>query len=182
MSDPESRNEALLGDILGESNEFGEPQSANEAILQNMLGANNVIREPQSRIESMLKEILDGGGMGCEMNVVIKNKYAKTLTATYTFSKPGTFYVSIVGYMANGTSTTGLSRVAFTATNGEAVTPTLLTPNGTSVYGYKLKVAESEDPQEMVFSLATSTKEYSVYGAAYCWYPASFETAPVTIT
>ena len=34
------------------------PQSANEAILQNMLGENNELREPQSRIEALLIELL----------------------------------------------------------------------------------------------------------------------------
>ena len=31
--------------------DFDAPQSRNEAILQNMLGANNELGEPQSRIE-----------------------------------------------------------------------------------------------------------------------------------
>lgn len=44
---------------------FDAPQSRNEAILQNILGANNVLGEPQSRIEALLMQILDqGGGSG----------------------------------------------------------------------------------------------------------------------
>lgn len=47
---------------------FDEPQSRNEAILQNMLGAENELPEPQSRIEDLLLQILDmlqqGGGSG----------------------------------------------------------------------------------------------------------------------
>lgn len=35
------------------------PQSANEAILQNILGETNPIREPQSRIEELLIELLE---------------------------------------------------------------------------------------------------------------------------
>ena len=35
------------------------PESPNEAILQNMLGENNELREPQSRIEELLLELLD---------------------------------------------------------------------------------------------------------------------------
>ena len=35
------------------------PQSANEAILQNMLGETNELREPQSRIEELLIELLE---------------------------------------------------------------------------------------------------------------------------
>lgn len=36
-----------------------EPQSANEALLQNILGENNDIRIPQSRIEELLLELLN---------------------------------------------------------------------------------------------------------------------------
>lgn len=43
---------------------FDKPQSRNEAILQNMLGANNVLEPPQSRIEALLQEILVSGGGG----------------------------------------------------------------------------------------------------------------------
>ena len=43
---------------------FDAPQSRNEAILQNMLGANNEIGEPQSRIEALLIQILETGGGG----------------------------------------------------------------------------------------------------------------------
>ena len=43
---------------------FDKPQSRNEAILQNMLGANNVLEPPQSRIEELLQEILVSGGGG----------------------------------------------------------------------------------------------------------------------
>lgn len=37
------------------------PQSRNEAILQNILGEENVLQEPQSRIEELLTEILEHG-------------------------------------------------------------------------------------------------------------------------
>ena len=43
---------------------FDAPQSRNEAILQNILGANNVLGAPQSRIEALLMQILDQGGGG----------------------------------------------------------------------------------------------------------------------
>lgn len=46
--------------------EFDAPQSRNEAILQNMLGANNVIGEPESRIEALLIQILEQGGISGE--------------------------------------------------------------------------------------------------------------------
>lgn len=44
--------------------EFGKPQSRNEAILENILGASNPLGEPQSRIEYLLQQILETGGMG----------------------------------------------------------------------------------------------------------------------
>lgn len=59
---------------------FDTPQSRNEAILQNMLGANNALEPPQSRVEDLLQQILEsgGGGGGGESNAV---KYtAQSLT------------------------------------------------------------------------------------------------------
>ena len=57
---------------------FDAPQSRNEAILQNMLGADNALEPPQSRIEDLLQQILDSGGGGGESNAV---KYtAQSLT------------------------------------------------------------------------------------------------------
>lgn len=182
MSDPESRNEALLGNLLGESNEFGEPQSANEAILQNMLGANNVLREPQSRIEAMLKEILDGGGMGGGMKAIVKMKSAKTLSMTYKFSAPGTFYITQIAHRVSSASSSTLSTVEFTAEDGEAVTSTRSGGTASKIYAYKVVVTEDEDSTKMVFKLSASTQDFSAYGLASCWYPDTFETAPVTIT
>ena len=40
---------------------FDAPQSRNEAILQNMLGAENELAEPQSRVEELLIDILNEG-------------------------------------------------------------------------------------------------------------------------
>lgn len=42
--------------------EYGEPQSRNEAILQNILGADNELLPPESRIEVLLQAILEQGG------------------------------------------------------------------------------------------------------------------------
>lgn len=39
--------------------DFENPQSRNEAILQNMLGANNPLGEPLSRIEALLMQVLE---------------------------------------------------------------------------------------------------------------------------
>lgn len=40
---------------------FDNPQSRNEAILQNMLGAENALGAPRSRIEFLLMQILEDG-------------------------------------------------------------------------------------------------------------------------
>lgn len=39
--------------------DFENPQSRNEAILQNMLGADNPLGEPLSRIEALLMQVLE---------------------------------------------------------------------------------------------------------------------------
>lgn len=44
--------------------DFEAPQSRNEAILQNMLGATNTLQPPQSRIEALLTQLLNSGGGG----------------------------------------------------------------------------------------------------------------------
>lgn len=41
------------------SNSYNAPQSPNEAILQNILGESNELREPQSRIETLLIALLE---------------------------------------------------------------------------------------------------------------------------
>ena len=39
--------------------DFESPESRNEAILQNMLGAENSLGEPLSRIEALLMQVLE---------------------------------------------------------------------------------------------------------------------------
>lgn len=39
--------------------DFDKPQSRNEAILQNVLGADNELGDPLSRIEALLMQLLD---------------------------------------------------------------------------------------------------------------------------
>lgn len=58
------------------SYEFAEPESRNEAILQNMLGADNELLPPESRIETLLQMLLEelenieGGGSISESNLL----------------------------------------------------------------------------------------------------------------
>lgn len=47
--------------------DFGAPQSRNEALLQNILGANNVILPPESRNEKLLQAILGVEGVEPEL-------------------------------------------------------------------------------------------------------------------
>lgn len=57
--------------------EFNTPESRNEAILQNILGADNELVPPQSRIETLLQlllEELEGGSS----EVVVDNALSKT--------------------------------------------------------------------------------------------------------
>lgn len=57
---PQSRNEAILQNILGEHNELLDPQSRNEAILQAILYGDSYTEDAQSRIEELLLCILNG--------------------------------------------------------------------------------------------------------------------------
>lgn len=57
---PQSRNEAILQNILGANNVLEAPQSRNEAILQAILNGTSYTEEPQSRIEELLLCILNG--------------------------------------------------------------------------------------------------------------------------
>lgn len=60
FSDPQSRNEAIIQNILGASNVLEDPQSRNETILQAILNNSSYTAEPQSRIEEILIAILNG--------------------------------------------------------------------------------------------------------------------------
>lgn len=77
---PQSRNEALLQNILGANYDLGEPQSRNEALLMKLAGEDvDVDFEPQSRIEALLMEIIDQGGGGVEVEPL-----SVTENGTYT--------------------------------------------------------------------------------------------------
>ena len=51
---------------------FNEPQSRNEAILQNILGADNELVAPQSRIEALLQEILEENALNLKQFELIE--------------------------------------------------------------------------------------------------------------
>ena len=55
--------------------DFGTPESRNEAILQNILGADNDLLPPESRIETLLialMNMLGGGGNVSEVEIAYK--------------------------------------------------------------------------------------------------------------
>ena len=62
---PQSRNEALLQNLLGADNtDLGTPQSRNEALLMKLLGQDVLIQAPVSRIEQLLYQMIEDG-FGC---------------------------------------------------------------------------------------------------------------------
>ena len=67
--------------------EFDSPQSRNEAILQNILGADNVLLPPQSRIEELLMQLLEEWPVGPQEvpeNDVTFYDYDGSIVASYT--------------------------------------------------------------------------------------------------
>lgn len=68
---------------------MNDPQSRNEAILQNILGADNELLEPQSRIEELLQDILVQGAL---------NTKKFTLVETITIDDNETSSIERTGY------------------------------------------------------------------------------------
>lgn len=108
--------------------EFDAPQSRNEAIVQNILGANNELQAPESRMETLLQEVLGklgGGGNAAapEIGYKILNKQNIAIThssesrakynAYLILTQMGVIYIKIV----NGTGTVeALAGYQYTAT------------------------------------------------------------------
>lgn len=66
---------------------MNEPQSRNEAILQNILGADNELLPPESRIEILLQELLaklGGGGEAAEVQVDYKILNKQKIAITHS--------------------------------------------------------------------------------------------------
>lgn len=67
--------------------EFNAPESRNEAILQNILGADNELLPPESRIETLLQMLLAMlGGSGDETEVEIAYKILNKQNIAITHS------------------------------------------------------------------------------------------------
>lgn len=108
--------------------EFDEPQSRNEAIVQNILGATNEIPAPQSRMETLLQEILGklgGGGDVAAPTIGYKIQKKQNIAITHSseagannngyliMTQMGVVYIKI----ANGTGTAeALAGYTYTAT------------------------------------------------------------------
>ena len=94
---------------------FDAPQSRNEAILQNILGANNELGEPQSRIEDLLMQLLENGvtpesveveGATAEIEVAENTIYrCGTMTSLTIESVPDTGESTII-FLSGATPTT----------------------------------------------------------------------------
>lgn len=93
--------------------EFESPQSRNEAILQNILGADNNLLPPESRIETLLQQLLASlGGSGddkeFEIGYKIINKQNITIThntqtrarynAYLILSQMGILYITVADW------------------------------------------------------------------------------------
>lgn len=66
--------------------DFEAPQSRNEAILQNILGADNELLPPESRIETLLQMLLamlGGGGDDTEVEVAYKILNKQNIAITH---------------------------------------------------------------------------------------------------
>ena len=61
FDEPQSRNEAILQNLLGADNVLVNPESRIEAILQSILNETAYLEEPQSRMEELLLAVKDDG-------------------------------------------------------------------------------------------------------------------------
>ena len=83
---PQSRNEALLQNILGAENELLPPESRNEAILTAILeGLDEIpapyVAPPQSRIEKLLVELWESSGDSGSLFKSLVDRSITTVTA-----------------------------------------------------------------------------------------------------
>lgn len=116
--------------------DFEEPQSRNEAILQNILGADNSLAEPQSRIETLLIALLNmlgGGGDDTEVEIAYKilNKQNIAIThgsesrANYNsyliLTQIGIVYVKVVNGEVSAESMAGYTYTVSGSVSGQTV-------------------------------------------------------------
>ena len=125
----QSREEAILQNMLGAANELEPPQSRVEKILQNMLGATYVLEPPQSRIEKLLMRILEEGGPGGGGEIT-RERLDVAANGTYT-APSGKAYTPVVVAVPNTYAAADEGKVV---SNGALVAQTAhaeVTQNGT---------------------------------------------------
>lgn len=111
------------------------PESRNVAILQNILGANNTLTTPESPIESLLQQLLAklGGGQGePQVDYKILNKQTITIkhssesranyNAYLILTQVGIVYVKIVNGTGTATNLAGYSYDVTATVSGTTVT------------------------------------------------------------
>lgn len=114
--------------------EFEAPESRNEAILQNILGADNDLLPPESRIETLLQELLAklGGGDGePQIDYKILNKqniaitHSSEIRANYNayliLTQIGIVYVKIVSGTGTAETLAGYSYDVTATVSGTTV-------------------------------------------------------------
>lgn len=117
--------------------DFEAPESRNEAILQNILGANNNLLAPESRIETLLMALLNmlgGGGDDNEIEIAYKilNKQNIRIThrsasrANYNsyliLTQMGIVYVKVVDGTGTAVNLAGYNYTVTCTVNAQTVT------------------------------------------------------------
>jgi len=115
---------------------FEEPQSRNEAIVQNILGADNEIPAPESRMETLLQQILatlGGGGDAAapEIGYKILNKQNITIehssesrakyNAYLILTQVGVIYIKVVDGTGIAENLAGYTYTATCTVSGTTV-------------------------------------------------------------
>lgn len=128
----QSRNEAILENMLGADNTLGAPQSRNEKLLMKLLGEDVTPEAPQSRIETLLTEMIERGFTAFDNDdigkVVTKSGTAYNLTAQTAHAKVtanGTYDVTANNSIEVDVASSGSDIVTGTITfaEGQIITP-----------------------------------------------------------
>jgi len=93
---PQSRNEAILQNILGADNVLEPPQSRTEAALTAILNGEEYTGEAKSRVEMLLKEISQQGGGNVDVEALAVDQ-----NGTYT-APEGTAYSPVTVNVSGG--------------------------------------------------------------------------------
>ena len=171
----QSREEAILQNMLGAANELEPPQSRVEKILYNMLGYDVEMEPTQSRIEALLKQILEqggpgGGGVDPESITLVTLNVSQNGT---TNAPSGKAYNKVV---ANVPNSYGASDEGKVVSNGALVSQTddTTTQNGvvdtTTIKQLTVNVPQGSTPtgtkQISISQNGTTTHDVAAYASA----------------